>query len=106
MARYTRLYRNERGAWISAFAPVTGEPGKRMSVLVVDYPLEIYLDRLRELRMAIVQASLAGALVASVVGLLVARRITRPVSALTRVLPKPPSSQDRSETTWSKWMLR
>jgi class 3 adenylate cyclase len=84
VARYTRLYRNERGAWISAFAPVTGEPGKRMSVLVVDYPLEIYLDRLRELRMAIVQASLAGALVASVVGLLVARRITRPVSALTR----------------------
>lgn len=84
VARYTRLYRNERGAWISAFAPVTGEPGKRMAVLVVDYPLEIYLDRLRELRLAILQASLAGALVASVVGLLVARRITRPVSALTR----------------------
>jgi len=84
VARYTRLYRNERGAWISAFAPVTGEPGKQMSVLVVDYPLEIYLDRLRELRMTIMEASLAGALIASVAGFLVARRITRPVSALTR----------------------
>src|SRR5262245_30641630 len=30
VARYTRLYRNERGAWISAFATVTGEPGKHM----------------------------------------------------------------------------
>ncbi len=84
VARYTRLYRNARGVWISAFAPVTGEPGKRMAVLVVDYPLEIYLDRLRELRMTVLEASLAGALIASLVGLLVARRITRPVSALTR----------------------
>jgi len=52
-------------------------------VLVVDYALEIYLDRLRELQGTILLASLAGALGAIVVGVLVARRITRPVSALT-----------------------
>src|SRR5262249_11970094 len=84
VARYTRIYRNARGTWISAFAPVGGEPGKKLVALVVDYPLEIYLDRLHELRIAILQASVVGALLASIVGLLVARRITRPVSALTR----------------------
>src|SRR5439155_26773890 len=84
VARYTRIYRNARGTWISAFAPVGGEPGKKLAVLVVDYPLEIYLDRLRELRIAILQASVAGALLASILGLVVARRITRAGSALTR----------------------
>jgi class 3 adenylate cyclase len=84
VARYTRIYRNARGTWISAFAPVGGEPGKKLAVLVVDYPLEIYLDRLRELRIAILEASVAGAVLASILGLVVARRITRPVSALTR----------------------
>jgi len=84
VARYTRIYRNARGTWISAFAPVGGEPGKKLVALVVDYPLEIYLDRLHELRIAILQASVVGALLSSIVGLLVARRITRPVSALTR----------------------
>ncbi len=83
VARYTGIYRNGRGTWISAFAPVAGEPGKRLAVLVVDYPVEIYLDRLQELRLSILYASIAGALAALIVGLLVARRITRPISALT-----------------------
>jgi class 3 adenylate cyclase len=52
-------------------------------VLVVDYPVEIFLDRSRELALAIVQGTLAGGLGALVLGLLFARRITRPVSALT-----------------------
>jgi class 3 adenylate cyclase len=84
VARYTRIYHNGNGMWISAFAPITGEPGKKIAVLVVDYPLEIYLDRLRELQVTILQASIAGALAAALIGLLLARRITRPVSALTR----------------------
>lgn len=84
VARYTRVYRNASGTWISAFAPIERAPAQPTAVLVVDYPVEIYLDRLRELRTAILEASLAGALCALLVGLLVARRITRPVSLLTR----------------------
>lgn len=84
VARYTGIYRNARGTWISAFAPVGGEPGKRLAVLVVDYPVEIYLDRLQELRLSIFYASIAGALAALIAGLLVARQITRPIAALTR----------------------
>src|SRR5205823_5441761 len=84
VARYTGIYRNARGTWISAFAPVGGEAGKRLAVLVVDYPVEIYLDRLNELQFSILYASMAGALAALIVGLVMARRLTRPISALTR----------------------
>jgi class 3 adenylate cyclase len=69
--------------WISAFAPIADPAGPTRAVLVVDYAAEIYLDRLRALQVTIVVASLAGALGAMGVGVLVARRITRPVSALT-----------------------
>jgi class 3 adenylate cyclase len=52
--------------------------------MVVDYSVDIYFERLRQLQFAVLEASVAGALVAGLVGLLVARRVTRPVSALTR----------------------
>jgi class 3 adenylate cyclase len=83
VARYTGIYRNATGMWISAFAPIAAPGGSPRAALVVDYAVEIYLDRLRELQATILLASLAGALGATVVGVLVARRITRPVSALT-----------------------
>jgi class 3 adenylate cyclase len=83
VARYTGIYRTAGGRWISAFAPVAEPGGPPRAVLVVDYAAEIYLDRLRELQVTIVVASLAGALGAMGIGVLVARRITRPVSALT-----------------------
>ena len=83
VARYTGIYRNASGRWISAFAPIVDPGGHTRAVLVVDYAVEIYLDRLRELQSTIVLASLAGGLGAMIVGVLVARRITRPVSALT-----------------------
>jgi class 3 adenylate cyclase len=84
VARFTGVYRNARGVWISAFAPIPDATGATQAVLVVDYPVEIYLDRLRELRTSLVQAAVAGILGALVVGLLFARRLTRPISALTR----------------------
>ena len=82
VARYTGVYDNGKGMWITAFAPIV-HGGRNIAVLVVDYPVEIFLDRSRELALAILQATLAGGLVALVLGLLFARRITRPISALT-----------------------
>jgi class 3 adenylate cyclase len=82
VARYTGVYDNGRGRWITAFAPIV-RGDKNIAVLVVDYPVEIFLDRSRELALAILQGTLAGGLAALVLGLLFARRITRPVSALT-----------------------
>jgi len=82
VARYTGVYDNGKGMWITAVAPIVHD-SKNIAVLVVDYPVEIFLDRSRELAVAILQASLAGALAALVLGLLFARGITRPISALT-----------------------
>ena len=83
VARYTRIYRNASGAWISAFAPIVDGKGRAIAVLSMDYPVDLYFDRLRELDLTIVQATIAGAVAALLLGLAVARRLTRPISALT-----------------------
>jgi class 3 adenylate cyclase len=83
VARYTGVYSNARGTWITAFAPIADPKGRVAAVVTVDYPLEIYLDRLHELRTTIVYASILGAVGTSILGLLFARRLTRPIRALT-----------------------
>jgi len=83
VARYTRIYRNASGTWITALAPIVDVRGRAIAVLSMDYAVDLYFDRLRELRITIVQASVAGALAALLLGLLAARRLTRPIGALT-----------------------
>lgn len=83
VARYTGIYRTRAGARISAFAPILDRTGHTAAVLEVDYPVDFYFDRLRELDVTIVQGMLAGALLAVALAVIVARRLTRPVVALT-----------------------
>ena len=83
VARYTRAYRNAGGTWISAVAPIVDARGAATAFLSVDYQVDVFLDRLRELDVTIALASAAGALCALGLGLLFARRLTRPISALT-----------------------
>ena len=83
VARYTDIYTDAKGTWITAFAPILDRMGATAAVVVVNYPVEIYLDRLQELRRTILWASGLGALGALVVGFLFARRLTRPICALT-----------------------
>src|SRR5262249_10148587 len=78
VARYTGVYDNGKGMWIPAFAPIV-QDGKNIAVLVVDYPVAIFLDRSRELAMTMLLATLAGAAVALGLGLLFALGITRPI---------------------------
>ena len=83
VARYTGIYRTGAGARMSAFAPILDTAGRTAAVLEVDYPVDFYFDRLRELDATIVQGMLAGALLAVALAVIVARRLTRPVIALT-----------------------
>ena len=83
VARNTRVYTNPRGTWITAFAPILDPGGRVAAVVKVDYPVEIYLDRLHELRTTLVYASAIGAIGTLILGLLFARRLTRPIRALT-----------------------
>jgi class 3 adenylate cyclase len=83
VARYTGAYRTAGGTWISAVAPIVDRQGKATALLSVDYQVDVFLDRLRELDATVLQGSAAGALCALLLGLLFARRLTRPISALT-----------------------
>ena len=84
VATSTRVYHNQSGTWLTAFAPIRSPRGQVVAVLDVDYRVDVYLARLRRLRDTILAASLAGALVAVIAGLLFARRLTGPIGALTR----------------------
>ena len=83
VARYTRVYRHQGGLWISGFAPVLDAQGRPEALLHVAYPVEIYLDRLHELRNTLLLASGVGALATLVLGLWALRRLTRPIALLT-----------------------
>ena len=80
---YTDIYHNQSGTWITAFAPIRDAQGKVFAVLDVDYRVEVYLNRLAEVRRRLYLNSLAGALLALVAGLLIARQITQPVTQLS-----------------------
>ena len=60
VARYTRVYRHQGGLWISGFAPILDAQGRPEALLHVAYPVEIYLDRLHELRNTLLLASGGG----------------------------------------------
>lgn len=83
VATHTAIYHNQSGTWITAFAPIRDRAGRTVAVLDVDYPVDVYLRRRAELRNTVLGASLAGALGALIVGVLLARRVTGPISALT-----------------------
>ena len=87
VATHTEVYRNQSGTWITAFAPIRDASGRVFAVLDVDYKVDVYLAELAAVRRRLYLHSLAGAVLALVAGVLIARRITRPVaqlSALTR----------------------
>src|SRR5262245_51813351 len=81
---YTGIYSTEHGTWITAFAPIRNAGGLAVGALEVDFPADVYLARLGALRRRLYLHSLAGAALALFAGVLVARRITRPVERLSR----------------------
>ena len=83
VARYTRIYRVRGGLHISAFAPILDARGRTTAVLEVDYPVDFYFDRLRELDTTIALGSLAALLLALLLAVVFARQLTRPIVALT-----------------------
>lgn len=83
VASYTDIYHNQSGTWITAFAPIRDSQGEVFAVLDVDYRVEVYLEQLAEVRRRLYLNSLAGALLALIAGLLIARQITRPITQLS-----------------------
>jgi len=83
VATHTDVYQNQHGTWITAFAPIRDASGQVFAVLDVDYRVEVYLAELAAVRQRFSLHSLAGALLALVAGVLLARRITQPITQLS-----------------------
>ena len=79
---YTGIYTSSSGTWITAFAPVLNRAGEPVAVLDVDFRADVYVARLGSVRGRLYLHSLAAALLAVGAGVLMARRITRPVGQL------------------------
>ena len=82
---YTNIYTNQHGTWITAFAPIRNRAGKTVAALDVDFRANVYLEELAAVQRQFYLHSLAGAALALVAGLLLARQITRPVGQLSRM---------------------
>jgi HAMP domain-containing protein len=79
---YTGIYRSASGTWITAFAPVKNSAGQTVAALDVDFRVDVYLGELAAVRRRFTLHALAGAVLALVAGVLLARQITRPVGQL------------------------
>ncbi len=81
-AAYSDVYTNQHGTWITAFAPIRNAAGRTVAALDVDFRADVYLAELAAVRRRFYLHSLAGAALALVAGVLLARQITRPVTQL------------------------
>jgi len=79
---FTGIYKNEHGAWITAFAPIRNAAGKTVAALDVDYRADVYLNQLAAIRRRLYLQSLVAAALALGAGIILARHITRPVGQL------------------------
>src|SRR5215470_3555501 len=88
-ARSTPIYwkwsekRQQREQWITAIAPIIDSTGKTIAVVAVEHQGALFSYWFDALSLAIVLACVGGGLVATVVGIGLTWRVTRPISALT-----------------------
>jgi len=88
-ARSTPIYwkwsekRQQREQWITAIAPIIDSTGKTVAVVAVEHQGALFSYWFEALSLAIVLACVGGGLVATVVGIGLTWRVTRPISALT-----------------------
>lgn len=60
MATHTKLYRDEHGTWVSAYAPIRDSHGAIAGVLEVDYTVDQFLGEVNKKTLNIVFVSLIG----------------------------------------------
>jgi HAMP domain-containing protein len=85
VSAYTDVYTNHDGTWITAFAPVRNARGQVVAALDVDYRVDVYLAQLAGVRRRLYLHALAGAVLALVAGVVIARHVTGPVGQLARL---------------------
>jgi class 3 adenylate cyclase len=80
--RYTHIYTDEHGTFVSAYAPVRDGGGKLVALLEVDYNIDAFVSELRASRMRRLLALPLALGLALILSLIVARSITKSVRGL------------------------
>jgi signal transduction histidine kinase/DNA-binding response OmpR family regulator len=80
----TGLFRDSKGAWISAAAPVHDSSGRISAILVVDRPVSFFADEVHSERAMLMLGALATVMVGVVLAMALARNVTRPIQQLVR----------------------
>ncbi len=93
---YTRLYADEHGEWISAYAPIRDDAGAVVGLLDLDYHADTLQAASREYRNRLLGLSAAALLIAGCLGAVVARSIARPVRSLTETMERVIRTDDLS----------
>jgi class 3 adenylate cyclase len=81
-ARYTPLYRDENGTYVSAYAPIRDRAGRVVALLEVDYAVDRFVAELRKQLQRKLWMVPAALLLALLLSTLVARSITGAVAQL------------------------
>lgn len=85
---YTRLYSDEHGEWISAYAPIRDDAGTVVGLLDLDYHAETFQAASREYRNRLLGLSAAAVLIAGFLGAIFARSVARPLRSLTETMER------------------
>ncbi len=81
-AGFTSLYTGDDGRWITAFAPIRAQDERTVAALEVDLRADVYLAELAAVRRRLWAHSLVAGLLAVGAGVVISRRVTRPVGQL------------------------
>ena len=88
-ARSSPIYRKwnaqhrHQEQWLTAFAPIVDAAGQTIAVVTIEHQGALFSYWFDALFLAVVLACVSGGLAATVVGIWLAWRVTRPISALT-----------------------
>ncbi|MEW6682879.1 MAG: HD domain-containing phosphohydrolase [Nitrospirota bacterium] len=93
---YTRLYTDEHGEWISAYAPIRDDAGTVVGLLDLDYHAETFQAASRLYRNRLLGLSAAALLIAGLLGAVFARSVARPVRSLTETMERVIQTDDLS----------
>ncbi len=81
-SRYTRLYSDEHGSWISGYAPIRHSDGTVIGLLAVDYKVDRFISELEQEVLMNLMAGLVFVIAGVALSYRLARQISHPIERL------------------------
>jgi signal transduction histidine kinase len=85
-AGVTGIYTDDKGTWISGFAPILNSKGQTVAVLELDHTYSEYLAHERAIRSDLVPVRLVGFFIGGVLGMLMGWLVAKPVEMVSEAV--------------------